>query len=80
LVTAWLRQSELEISAVRLFFAWWCIHPTDDEIEKPLRNSKTMLNTCILWMLLMSADNDPKLVNSLCSITQRIAGLFFPFF
>jgi hypothetical protein len=68
LVKTLLRQSELGISAVRLFFTWWCIHPTNDGIEKPLIISKTMLDA--LCMLLMSADNDLKLVNLVCNITH----------
>lgn len=67
LVKTWLPQSELGTSAVRLFFAWWLIHPTNDGMEKPLIISKTMLDA--LWMLLISADNDLKLVNLVYSIT-----------
>ena len=61
LVKTWLRQSEFGMRAVRLFFTRWCIHPTNNGIEKPAMISRTMLD--VLCMLLMSADNDLKLVS-----------------
>lgn len=59
LVKTWLCQSELGINAVRFFFIRCCIHPTNDGIDRPLMESRAMLEA--LWILLRSADNDLKL-------------------
>lgn len=58
LVNTWFRQSALGISAMRLSFTWWCIHPTKDGTETPLIIRTTILEAfCILDM---SADSDLK--------------------
>lgn len=56
LVNTWLRQSELGINAVWLFFTRWCIQLMNNGTEQPATTNRTMLD--VLWMLWMSDESD----------------------